>query len=161
MSLDARKSLLWIRLQNRFKASQTLNKEIPRVIESVQPVTNVDSLLQQPRIKTKTLIITSTGTKDFGKIEDMLPVVAGKRHTLLGYQITTTAVATFTQIYLYDPITGNVITLDTFTAAVGRNAIFPQQLPVDPNWTVSVNVNAYTSTGDLVIMLYVIEEDAF
>lgn len=161
MSLDAKLSLIWIRLQNRFKASQYISKEPPRILESIQPITDVDSLLQQPRIKTKVLTITSTGTKDFGKIEDMLPVVTGKRHTLLGYQITTTAVATFSQIMLYDPVTGNVITLDTFTAAVGRNAIFTIPLPVDPNWTVSVNVNAYTSTGDLVMFLYVIEEDAY
>lgn len=161
MSLDARLSLLWIRLQGRFKAPHVIVKEIPRILESIQPITNVDVLLQQPRIKTKTLTITATGSKDFGKIEDMLPVVTGKRHILLGYQITTTAVATFSQIYLYDPITGNVITLDTFTAGVGRNAIFPQKLPVDANWTVLVNVNAYTSTGDLVLMLYVLEEDAY
>jgi len=161
MSLDARQSLLWIRLQSRFKSSQTLNKEIPRVIESVQPITNVDSLLQQPRIKTKLLVISSTGTKDFGKIEDMLPVVTGKRYTLLGYQMVTSAVATLTQLYLSDPITGNVITLDTFTAAAGRNLIFGQPLPIDPNWTLAANVNAYTSTGDLTLFVYVLEEDAY
>lgn len=161
MSLDARKSLLWIRLQNRFKASQPLIKEVPRIAEVIQPITDADALLQQPRLKTKVLTITSSGTKDFGKIEDMLPVVTGKRHTLLAYQMTTSAVATFTQLYLTDPVTGNVITLDTFAAAVGRNLVFTIPLPIDPNWTVSANVNAYTSTGDLVLFVYVLEEDAY
>lgn len=161
MSLDARLSLLWIRLQNRFKASQSLTKEHPRINESIQPVTNVDSLLQQPRLKEKTLAITSTGLKDLGKIEDMLPVVTGKRHTLLGYELLTGAVATFTQVILFDSVTGTTLIVDAFAAATLRNAIFPQGLPVDPGWTVFVNVNAYTSTGNLILKLYVIEEDAY
>lgn len=161
MSLDARLSLLWIRLQNRFKASQPFTREYPRIIESIQPITSADDLLQQPRLKGKTLVIISTGLKDFGKIEDMLPAVTNKRHTLLGYEVYTGAVATFTEVYLRDSSTNIVMRLDSFTPATIHSAILSQRLPVDPNWTVSVNVDAYTSTGDLVLFLYVIEEDAY
>jgi hypothetical protein len=51
--------------------------------------------------------------------------------------------------------------LDTFTGTTARNAIFPQKLPIDPNWTVLIVVNAYTSTGNLTLVIYVIEEDAY
>lgn len=163
MSLDARLSLLWIRLQNRFTASHTLSKEIPRVIESIQPVTNVDSLLQQPRIKTETVSITGAPAYfDFGKLEDMTPVTKNKRHLLVAYALVLgSGVYTFTQLRVQDKVTGLNLAIDNFTSATARYMVFPTPIPMDKDWLFTVTVDAYTSTGNLSLTALVMEEDAY
>jgi len=161
MSLDARLSMLWIRLQGRFKAPHVIIKEIPRILESIQPVTNVDVLLQQPRIKTKAVTVTGAGYYDFGKIEDMVPVATNKRYTLVGYSLTRTGVYTVTQLHLLDVPTAVELIIDNFTAATSRYLIFPTPIPIDLNWILSATVDAYTSTGALTLNVLVIEEDAY
>jgi len=159
MSLDARLSLLWIRLQNRFNASQPLNKEVPRIAESIQPITNADDLLRKPRIMAISATFAAATT---GHVEFPIVWLPKKKYWLLGveYKVVSGA-STIQAIILQDIVSTTKIPLATAAPTTYILAVIGTPQPMDLGWKLYGDIATNAIGASHTMTAYVIEEDAY
>jgi len=159
MSLDARLSTLWIRLQKRFAASQAILKEIPRINESIQPITNADDLLRKPRIMEIGAVFGAATT---GHVEFLIPWLPNKRYWLLGVEYKVTGGASTIQaVILQDVASGSKIPLVYAAAGAYIHAMFGQPLPMEYGWKLYGDIATNAIGAAHTMTAYVVEEDAY
>lgn len=157
MSLDARLSLLWIRLQNRFKTSQVFGAEPPRILESIQPITNADELLQIPKVSglSKTFTELTTGMFLVFTVPEKKRWIA---HTITAEVISGTM--TIDRIVLYDlGLLG--VTIWNVAAGTYINGYLREKLVLEAGWKLYVNIVTHTVLAGLESRIVYTEEDAY
>lgn len=167
MSLDARLSTLWIRLQNRFKASQTAFRELPRIVESIQPITNADELLQSIYIK-RVSVVHGAGIVGIQMLcpdgSWLLPSAPSKRYRIVGFELFTSAgVGTFDLVLLEDNVTTFRHPLIPVIAVPTTYTLefFANPIPVNPGWSWFLDIVANVAGSTFQLTVHLVEEDAY
>ncbi len=147
------KEIIWKRLITRFKAYTTIEKEVPELLETVQPVTNVDDLLGEPQCLADAAVDLSGG----GTVT-LFTVPDGKRWTLKGFYKGATVGTVYNNIVDASRASGQ-----TFGLVVGKTAeelVHRLEYPMDQKDSIIAG-GGNVADSSIIFKCFVIEEDAF
>jgi len=152
--LKSTKYEIWQRLINRFALESTLDADgSPRVSTLIQPVTQVDSLLEEPKVELGTMNLETGGADTF---KQALVVPAGKR-----WKVTATHVEGLTGTATIEIRDSNDVRMIIVVATMAERVdIWNPPLFLDEDWKLGRNntLNAGDASRDLTA--HFIETDA-
>lgn len=156
MSQKINKARIMQRLASRFMLTRLVDETF-QITETILPITNVDSLLSDGKLKQSTTSITGNG--DF----KVYTVPAGKRWRVK-FISTNRASGTF-QFYRYrlkDVSEAVTMTVYVFTSTASETIKeFSTELWLEESDEIYVGCDTYSVTGNLTCNLSIIEEDAY
>jgi len=155
--LPAKQFKVWTRLYDRFllEPSPAIGSNA-YVAPVIQPVTDADRLLQALDIESSTIDVTSA----IGFV--VATVTQGQRWTVSFWRSrVSSGTWTHNGFSIVSPA-GVSMTLHSYaTSSQAELWELSQPLVLDEGWQLQVNVNGYTSQGDLITNLLILREDAF
>jgi len=155
--LPAKRFNVWSRLYQRF-----LLEPLPAVGSNayvapvIQPVTDADRLLQRLEVETSTVSVTSA----IGFVVATVP--AGERWTVQFMRVRLSSGTWTHNTFLIRTPTDAPMEIHNYTQSSAAELWeLLKPLELDEGWQLSVNVDTFSGTGNLVTDLLVLKEDAF
>jgi len=155
--LPAKRFNVWSRLYNRF-----LLEPFPAVGSNayvapvIQPVTDADRLLQRLEIESSTVSVTSA----IGFVVTTVP--KGERWTLQFMRVRLSSGTWTHNTFLIRSPADTPMEIRNYTQS-STSELWELQKPLDldEGWQLSVNVDSFSSTGNMITDLLVLKEDAY
>lgn len=150
---------VWRRLAERFLLDEEdpSSADRPRLLRSIQPITDADALLRTPTGINTTAAVTGTGVVTAQIIPD------GERWTIYSYVVTLdSGTWTHGSMLFTDVSNGNAQPLiDVYDADVNHKADLPTLIPLDPGDLIQFAVATHSVNGNARIGLWVDIERVF
>jgi len=155
--LPAKRFNVWSRLYSRF-----LLEPFPAVGSNafvapvIQPVTDADRLLQRLAIESSTISVTSA----IGFVVATVP--KGERWTVSIMRVRLSSGTWTHNTFLIRDPTDSPMEIHNYTQSSTSELWEPiNPIELDEGWQLSVNVDSFSATGNLVTDLLCLKEDAF
>ena len=154
MTKEITKAYILQQLQDKFKLRE-LTPEVFSFLETVVPTYDIGPHLTRAYIVYHTVSITSMGSKTF------FTVPSNEKWHLHGYNVIfMTGVFTVAGVLVYQTSAADWFYTDLAPAIAASYAVnLPKTLVLEEGDNIGVNVDGYTSTGDLELRLNVTKEE--